>query len=423
MSNVSFLSILKRKLSLQVGVFYLITSVVTFSLLAFLIFTNEMQMLTQNAQQESNQLISKVYQAVEGPESQLNQENFKKLERYIGRASLLNEQGDTITSIGQFNYSQHNLTSGVIKAKLFKTVEGRSFYSTLQIKSSEIFYFIPLKEGNFLFVPIYLDQINSQIKSAFIMILIALSMTLLIQFILAAMLNGLVIRPIKILKRLTEKVAQGNYVLYEKITRIDEIGEIAHSFNKMTLTLKENQEHLTAKYKTAKKQANTDPLTGAFNRRAMEDRLSSDIQRHRASQSPLCICIIDIDFFKKVNDTYGHDAGDQCLVQFVNMIESEIKGHDFLARFGGEEFALILHDTTAIESQKIIERIRLKIQKGSIKTKEQEFKITASFGIAELASIHNVAEENIQTEMFKCADSALYQAKEAGRNQSVIFNV
>lgn len=422
MSVKSVFSIFKRKLSFKIGFFYLVTSIVTFSLLSFLIFTNEMQMLTQNAQYESNQLIYKVHRHFH-PETPVDlEEQLNTLPQFIGDAILLDANGKPVYQLGAKQYPESELMTGVIKSKLFQSVENRPFYSTLNTPSSEIFYFLPLQDEQVLFIPIYLNQINSQLTSMVLMIGIALLLTVLIQIILAAMVNNQVIRPIVILKNLTQKVSNGHYVQFEGRDRSDEIGEIAVSFNKMSQTLKANHASLAAKYKQAKRQANTDPLTGAYNRRAMEDKLAHDIQFHLQNQTPLTLVILDIDFFKKVNDTYGHDAGDQCLIQFVKMIESEIKADDFLARFGGEEFALIFHDLDAQGSQKVVERIRQHIQSECIITPTVEFNVTASFGIVELSQFPDTPLESIPNTLFKAADQALYHAKENGRNQSVIFN-
>ncbi|MDP5041654.1 MAG: GGDEF domain-containing protein, partial [Paraglaciecola sp.] len=175
----------------------------------------------------------------------------------------------------------------------------------------------------------------------------------------------------------------------------------------------ETRKDLYAQTETLKKLAITDELTGLFNRRELQTRANHNIARSKRFVSPLALLIIDVDHFKKVNDKLGHDKGDLVLVELSKTLTSLSRELDTVARFGGEEFAILAPDTSTeqafIFSQRIHEIISTKVMAEQV--------ITVSIGIATLDDTQNKTFH----ELFVAADTALYQAKNAGRNQSVIY--
>jgi len=155
--------------------------------------------------------------------------------------------------------------------------------------------------------------------------------------------------------------------------------------------------------------AMTDPLTGALNRRSFFENAKRERGRLTAPKDSLCVLLLDADFFKRVNDTYGHDSGDATLQRIVNECRSEIRSSDLLGRFGGEEFAILLPSSTLENGQVIAERIRERILDSG--RQPGAFPCTVSIGVAASASHEETIEEIINR-----ADEALYEAKAAGRN-------
>ncbi len=151
-----------------------------------------------------------------------------------------------------------------------------------------------------------------------------------------------------------------------------------------------------------------DPLTGTFNRRQMISSLEEALERKRRTQMPASILFIDIDEFKCINDTYGHAAGDHVLKEFVVLISRRIRRLDQLFRIGGEEFMLLLPDTSGSSALVLAEEVRALISKNNF---IEGCRVTVSIGLSELE-----AGENID-EWMKQGDNALYAAKENGRNQ------
>ena len=160
----------------------------------------------------------------------------------------------------------------------------------------------------------------------------------------------------------------------------------------------------------------TDGLTGLNNRRYLDTHLKVLFNRAAARGRPLSLCITDIDRFKSVNDTYGHDAGDEVLREFAARIRSTVRGADLACRYGGEEFVVVMPDTDAVAAAAIAERLRGIVESFPFHLKEagKMLSITASLGIA-----CNTSGAETPEQLLKQADRALYEAKNSGRNRVV----
>ena len=161
-------------------------------------------------------------------------------------------------------------------------------------------------------------------------------------------------------------------------------------------------------------QATTDGLTGLTNRRHFLELAHNELKRAVRLNHPMAIALIDIDHFKSINDALGHAAGDQALLAFTKICQNKIREIDIFARFGGDEFVLLLPETSFEQAYKVVERIRLLLATQPINLGGRLVSTSISSGISTLSSVH----ENIDT-LLSQADQALYRAKEAGRNQVV----
>ena len=160
----------------------------------------------------------------------------------------------------------------------------------------------------------------------------------------------------------------------------------------------------------------TDHLTGAFNQKYFLDTLSKAFSYSLRHQSSLGLLMLDIDFFKKINDTYGHIVGDIVLKEFVKRIENNLRNEDILCRYGGDEFAVIIRDFKYGFVKIAAERIRLFFDGRSINCKDHKINISVSIGAA------TIDNENVSTpeDMIELADANLYKAKQSGGNCIVI---
>ena len=161
----------------------------------------------------------------------------------------------------------------------------------------------------------------------------------------------------------------------------------------------------------------TDPLTGCYNRGYLMEQLPREIRRVRRYGHPLSLGLCDIDHFKKVNDTYGHQTGDKVLQIFIKCVRDTIReSMDWVARYGGEEFMVACPETDMGSAQVMMERLRETVAQRSIKAGDTEIHITVSFGLTSFDSHtpdNNVSAEN----MIRQADRLLYHAKNQGRNR------
>jgi len=157
----------------------------------------------------------------------------------------------------------------------------------------------------------------------------------------------------------------------------------------------------------------TDSLTGLANRRFLDERLADEIERLKRYGNRLSLIMTDLDYFKQINDAHGHVFGDEILIEFAKILKEDLRPMDFAARFGGEEFLIILPETS-IESANIIAvRIREKLLKTKLTKTDKP--VTASFGVTEIHTRDSARDA------FLRVDKALYQSKENGRDQITVF--
>lgn len=171
------------------------------------------------------------------------------------------------------------------------------------------------------------------------------------------------------------------------------------------------------------KHATLDALTGLNNRRQFDVRLGQEVSTAKRKKKQLCCIMIDVDYFKKVNDTYGHIAGDCVLKRVGQIIPQELREYDIAARYGGEEFSILLPYTSIQEAFAVAQRLRKTIEETEMDISEarlpdiKKIKVTASFGVSEYVDTIKDPKE-----LYKMADSALYEAKERGRNRVIVYS-
>ena len=179
------------------------------------------------------------------------------------------------------------------------------------------------------------------------------------------------------------------------------------------LKIKSLQDSLKRSNLLLYEQSNTDPLTGLCNRRCFMDAMSREFNRSSRNRTPLSLIMADIDHFKRINDTYGHQQGDAALVDVAELLSTHLREYDKAARFGGEEFALIFPETDIRQAVEVAERIRTETGALSFDGKLKDLHLTISLGVATyprggISSVDDLIRE---------ADAALYNAKRSGRNR------
>ncbi len=182
------------------------------------------------------------------------------------------------------------------------------------------------------------------------------------------------------------------------------------------LKIKHLQDDLRRSNELLLELSNTDHLTGLFNRRFLMEALDKEVQRSLRKNGQIALLLLDIDYFKRINDTYGHLQGDVVLQKVAIHIQKELRNYDIAARYGGEEFVAVLPDTSLKEAYNVADRIRLSIQGMHFAGSLSGERITVSTGVAIFPS-PSIADID---GLLRAADEALYRAKEQGRNCVVI---
>ena len=156
-----------------------------------------------------------------------------------------------------------------------------------------------------------------------------------------------------------------------------------------------------------------DPLTGVYNRRHFDERMQAEFAAARRHGSALSLLVVDVDHFKKVNDTHGHLAGDAALKTVARTLSEALRKEDILARFGGEEFVILARGSDLAGATQFAERLRERVEQAQTKWESKELRVTVSIGLAQLSP-----EMTVQ-QLIDAADRGVYQAKHNGRNQVV----
>ena len=204
-----------------------------------------------------------------------------------------------------------------------------------------------------------------------------------------------------------------NQLLNERY--IDELNELKTSMQEANMHLVQKNEALIGAQKRLELLAVKDEMTGLYNRRYIIDLLNKSLAEFSRYREDFVVVLADIDFFKKINDTYGHAAGDEVIKGFASLLKLEIRKIDTIARYGGEEFLMVLPKTNAHKAEKIVQRLCDIVAGKPYQFNGQQVKVTASFGLAEY-----VAGDTVE-KLIDRADQALYRAKTAGRNNVKVF--
>lgn len=200
-----------------------------------------------------------------------------------------------------------------------------------------------------------------------------------------------------------------NHDVTERRLAEDELRRTKESIEQINLTLRRafEREQLASR---------TDSLTGVFNRRYFFELLGYEFTASQRYERPLSLVMFDVDFLKKINDTYGHQVGDELLKKAAEAVRGELRASDVLARYGGDEFVILLSNSDEHDASMVLERIYREVQSAYIRVDGKKLGITISAGIASIQPEMDKADQLVMQ-----ADRALYTAKNSGRNRMMVF--
>ncbi len=239
--------------------------------------------------------------------------------------------------------------------------------------------------------------------------------------LIAYLFGHTMVSPLKRLSAGAGRVASGNLDVDLPIRGLSEVSYLTQVFNHMVASLRANREELSTanqalrvKNKELQKISITDGLTGLYNRKHIMELFSREIVRAIRYKHPLAVLIVDIDHFKKINDTYGHLTGDAVIRQLAGTFTRSVRDCDYVGRYGGEEFLIILPDSGVQSGLGAAERIRQNVSELRISREDKALSVTVSVGVAGYPDYGEDMESIINK-----ADAALYRAKEKGRNRVI----
>lgn len=226
----------------------------------------------------------------------------------------------------------------------------------------------------------------------------------------------LVLDPINVMLAMTRRVRAGDLGARTGMKPThEELSQLGSALDDMARQLENRQRELQQALVSLTEQAMTDPLTGLYNRRFLWDALTREIAAARRKRVPFSVILFDLDRFKRVNDAFGHDAGDIVIKEVAAVLKASVRGSDIAVRHGGEEFAVLLPETSVDVAAERAERLRQELEQHEIRYGDDKLHITASFGVAE-----NPPGASDAGALMRTVDAAMYSAKAAGRNRLVV---
>jgi diguanylate cyclase (GGDEF)-like protein len=248
-----------------------------------------------------------------------------------------------------------------------------------------------------------LRPISSMLASGLLFFLVMMAVIVVV----AAFLSLRLVAPIRALVDAVDGVIREKEFEPLDIRTGTELDQLVEFFNRMVSAVREREKQL-------KDNAARDSLTGLYNHARIEEFLDLEIRRKRRTEGKVAFVMLDIDYFKKVNDDFGHLAGDEALRGIARILEDSVRGGDIAGRYGGEEFSVILDARDDEEVRTFCERIRKSVEESAFVSEDELVRVTVSLGWVRM-----VAEGYGPYEFVRNADRALYHAKEAGRNRVV----
>ena len=234
---------------------------------------------------------------------------------------------------------------------------------------------------------------------------------------------GSIVQELKFLSELAHSFSRKDFSKIDELRKSirntkerNELYQLKVSLLKMVEALEQYIRRLETEVKSYENLAFTDPLTGLYNRRMFLEIAKKKLSEAKRYEEPLSLIMLDIDHFKRINDTYGHDVGDIALKFLAEILKNNVRASDIVARWGGEEFIILLPKTTLEQARKVAEKIRKIIEMSTIDLPNGEkLKFTVSLGVSSFSG-----KEDLE-ELIKEADIALYEAKRRGRNRTEVY--
>lgn len=408
----------RRSLTTKVGLLYFFMNVISISLFTWVITNNQVELITDNTRYQAKELMATVVQDLRKLPSVSagNRENvIEDLNASLARIlpNYVVFRGDSILySVPSWMKLPPDHAAAALRATMLYEQTGVDYHLVMSEKNEQLGFYVPLKSIGADSVAIYttlsLDQVGRRFRDLYQLIIVTVLALTLLHFAFGVLIFRMIITPILKLQDATRRVAEGDYDYKVDQSRPDELGALAEGFNYMVDMIQKTIDRIG-------KMAVTDELTGLYNRRHFFEQAEHVLDTALRHKRPLSLALLDVDHFKKVNDTHGHLVGDQVLRKIGALLIEMGRKSDVLARYGGEELILLMPETDREGALRAAEKLRAAVESLEIPLEAGGLlKVTTSVGVA-------LYSPSITVQQFiEAADVALYQAKHSGRNRVVL---
>jgi diguanylate cyclase (GGDEF)-like protein len=436
---------MKNKILQSIGVkiffFYSLLSIVTITFIISIIFENQVDLISKNIKLESERQLSKLITSMKkfthetqkgtlidagNYKERLNQ-IIKFITPHFDDYMIFSEKKAAILRSSDRMDPPKSLNEDGIRSITAKTFSGDEYYLRINEEKKILYCYIPLSEfqlGNsILLLQKDISSLNEYLKKLYHQAIYITIVVLLFHIIFAIVLFRYIVHPITLLNNGAKKLSGGDFSARISIKRQDEFSSLAEAFNKMAGSIDDKMKNLSSQVETAKDSkdkienlAIRDELTGLYNHNYIIERTNEELKRSLIKNRDIAFLLIDLDHFNEINKIYGHQTGNIILTETAKAIVRNCQNTDVIARFGGEEFGVLLPECSVKLAQEKAEQIRSVIEKNIIITPDREFSTTVSIGI----SYVNTGCENLEgnyNDLPGLAEKALLHAKESGRNK------
>ena len=391
-----------------------------------IIFEDKTDIIIDNAKLQAEKFVTTIVSSLmkQSFKDKSEQSSIAKVDRIIKPLIddyvFFSENGKTLQKSKQSVVMPKNYLQDGLKSRASQDFTGKRYYLKISDKNYRMYFYIPLHEyaqrNLILLISYDLLSKNNPLSNLYSQAMVILFITTLFHVFFAILMYRVIIKPINQLHDGITEISEGNLSTQVKINRQDEIGSVATAFNTMAQALKQNMDTVEEQLHTIQGMATTDELTGLYNRRFLFTRMDEEIKRTIRRDYDMSFIMIDIDHFKDFNDKYGHQIGDLVLKEVTKTIKFSCKDTDIVARYGGEEIAVVALDCSMQDLLDISERIRYNVEETKIKTTSGMLSVTVSLGCT---CFNNTLRRTIgSTEsLIFFADTALYRAKEKRQKQ------
>ena len=425
----------RKSLAWHVGILYFLMNLASIAFFTYVIGSHQAEMVVELKRYQAMEMLSGLL----GDFSKADSARAVSLVRHATEGSrhryaFVDAQRKVYASSEDLAPLPQDLPEQALKAEMARDFSGRRFQLQVRPKDERIDFYVPMDEfgqpGRLLYLRLDMRDVGTHMMSMGRLVLLSVVVLSVVHLLFALLVLKWIVQPIRALWNATERIAEGDDGLRVTLARQDEIGGLAEGFNRMLdvieedkVKLQQRMENLQEANKRIEKMAVTDALTGIYNRRYFMEALSDRLREAQELKRPLGLLMMDVDFFKKINDTRGHVTGDAVLSRLGLVLQTGFRENDMTARYGGEEFVALLPGADNKTALAIAERCRQAVAAQDFASAgHPDLKVSVSVGVAELHGVEEVLGHHPSPEDFlRAADEALYYSKEHGRNQATLF--